>query len=272
MSGGNGGDLLFGGAGKDIMDGGGGFDTLYGGDDDDIMDGGKATDVLYGEGGNDKLTGSGELYGGAGDDTINGAGELYGGTGDDTINGSGLLEGGEGNDSLNGEGGGTLRGGEGDDVLSAFCELSSPENYSLEGGRGNDLLYGSYGSDTYLFDLGDGEDQIIGRRSGEESYRPNDTSDALIFGSGINREELDFVRSGTDLIISHSNGSDIITIEKQFHHSDFKIHQIGFENELFSIDSFLDSRLIVNGTPGDDSGIYGYEPISETFTLAAVMM
>lgn len=79
---GNGGDLLFGGSGDDVLIGGAGHDTLVGGDGNDILMGGSGNDTLVGGDGNDIL------FGGSGNDT------LIGGKGDN------ILAGGDGNDTF----------------------------------------------------------------------------------------------------------------------------------------------------------------------------
>ena len=114
------GDVIWGGLGDDYLFGGDGVDILYGNDDDDHIYGGNDQDYLYGGDGNDKLSGD------DGDDA------LYGEVGND------ILEGGEGNDYL--------FGGDGDDILFA--------------GSGQDILEGGEGSDIYIFNLGDGINEI----------------------------------------------------------------------------------------------------------------
>jgi|GEM_PF-3486263 len=75
---------------------------------------------------------------------------LNGSTGDDT------LSGGFGDDSLNGgDGNDTLDGGTGYDSLSG-----GTGNDTLIGGAGNDTLRGGTGDDTYVFNRGDGADEI----------------------------------------------------------------------------------------------------------------
>ncbi len=109
------------------------------------------------------------LEGGDGNDTLtdtSGNNSLKGGAGDDTINGSGTFEGGTGNDSL------------------------------------SDLDIGN--ADTYIFNAGDGQDTIT-----EWSYSPADGyssiySDTISFGAGITAAQIQFLRSGNDLIFKVS--------------------------------------------------------------------
>ncbi|MEO2219918.1 calcium-binding protein, partial [Chromobacterium vaccinii] len=122
---------------------------IHGLEGNDTLNGGYLADSLYGDAGQDLLNGNDgndSLYGGDGNDTLNGG------------NGNDLLEGGDGDDVLNGESGAdTLRGGVGNDKLTT--DWWSWGN-TFEGGAGNDTMDGSYAKDVYVFNLGDGQDQI----------------------------------------------------------------------------------------------------------------
>jgi Ca2+-binding RTX toxin-like protein len=167
----NGADTLDGGAGNDILIGDGGDDLLLAGDGDDKMDGGtgddtleagSGDDLLFGGAGNDKLDGSDGADRliddeGGNDVLIAGAGNdvLDAGAGDDT------LEGGEGDDILTGGAGSdTLRGGAGNDGLYGDNALEGPTSDVLDGGAGNDQMNGGGAADTYIVNLGDGQDTI----------------------------------------------------------------------------------------------------------------
>lgn len=172
ISGGSGEDLLFGGVGADTIEAGADNDTLYGdsglgyryeadggaisvrlliawseGNDlehfyDDKLYAGDGNDLIYGEQGADWL------YGDDGDDTLYGdrsnvhtGMQAFEGTSSDLseqFHGHDFLFGGAGTDYLYGEGG--------DDFLS--------------GGPGLDSLHGGAGDDTYVYNVGDGGDQI----------------------------------------------------------------------------------------------------------------
>lgn len=135
----DGNDLLRGGFGDDKMLGGDGRDYLVGRAGDDTLDGGAGRDLLAGGAGDDKLLGrEGRdlLHGGEGDDHLDGGAgrdQLSGEAGDD------LLRGGADRDYL--------RGGRGDDTL--------------DGGSGDDLLRGGEGADSFVFQLGAGQDRIL---------------------------------------------------------------------------------------------------------------
>ena len=125
FSGGNGNDILNGGAGADKLYGNDGNNWLEGLAGDDQLFGGNARDVLLGAEGRDRLYGNegvNWLDGGLGDD------ELYGGNVQDT------LLGGSGNDAIYSNGG--------DDILV--------------GGAGADKLYGTGGTDIIYGDDAEG--------------------------------------------------------------------------------------------------------------------
>ena len=95
-------------------------------------------DLMLGQAGNDILRGHG------------GQDVLYRGEGDDTISG------GDENDFLFGDGGNdTLQGGDGDDTIQGNEGVDR-----IFGGTGDDLLKGGAGNDIYLWNSGDGHDQI----------------------------------------------------------------------------------------------------------------
>lgn len=143
---GNGGDdIIAGGSGNDIIAGNSGFDTLKGESGDDVLYGGAGNDVLDGGLGNDILSG------GAGQDTasyVSASGWVRAVLSASWSNGGQAV--GDTYDSIEdltgGAGGDTLGGDEGDNVLT--------------GGQGNDALRGGAGDDSYVWNVGDGADNI----------------------------------------------------------------------------------------------------------------
>ncbi|MBK0415744.1 hypothetical protein JD974_15150, partial [Chromobacterium haemolyticum] len=224
------GDTLRGGNVNDWMLGNGGNDSLYGGLGNDLIEGGAGDDGLFGEDGNDTLRG------GIGNDLLNGG------------NGADLLEGGDGDDTLIGnstgywvEEGDTLRGGAGNDVLTT----SYPGwNNVLEGGSGNDTLTGSYARDTYLFNLGDGQDLIIDK--GDLSKpNSNDYRDELRFGADIKESDIQVLRSGNDMVFRHINGQDSVTVKDWFADQSNWIEQITFASGV----KWTAEQLMKQGVP-----------------------
>ena len=130
---------------------------------------------------------------------------LIGSAFNDTLNGndlSGSINGLAGNDVLNGNGG----------------------NDTLVGGRGNDTLAGGVGNDTLRFSLGDGAD--IARGTGVAEI-----SDVLRFTADISSADISFSRVGKNLVMSHTNGTDSVTVENWF-----AITPYGFQSVVFEAD------------------------------------
>ncbi|MEM7528960.1 MAG: Ig-like domain-containing protein [Pseudomonadota bacterium] len=144
---GEGDDTLLGNGGRDTLDGNGGNDLIIGGGDDDELDGGVGNDTVLGEDGVDVLRGgegSDSLEGGFGND------KMFGGSDDDTLLGE------EGNDALLGdEGNDLLIGGIGNDLL-----LGGAGNDTIRAGEGTDALLGGADADFFVFNPGDGTNQI----------------------------------------------------------------------------------------------------------------
>ena len=174
LFGGDGGDLLIGGAGEDVLLGGDGADVLWGGASrvdytelsDDYLDGGDGDDVLFGSGGQNFL------FGGAGSDTI------YTGPGED------FVDAGSGNDLISSLGGDTVFAGDGDDGFATFGTdavvahggagrdrlgggqaadrlYGGDDDDVLRGFEGADHLDGGTGNDRYRFAVGDGSDELV---------------------------------------------------------------------------------------------------------------
>ncbi|MEL7469586.1 MAG: hypothetical protein AAFN27_14110 [Pseudomonadota bacterium] len=81
--------------------------------------------------------------------------------GDDLDN---ILEGAGGRDKIfGGKGDDVVSGGAGRDILKG-----GKGNDTLIGGEGKDFMFGDKGNDTFEFDLGHGDDRILGFRSGED--------------------------------------------------------------------------------------------------------
>ncbi|MGJ7902539.1 calcium-binding protein, partial [Lysobacter sp. 1R34A] len=194
-----------GGTGNDLGIGGAGSDTISGGDGADVLVGYTGDDSLLAGNGNDKL------YGGAGNDN------LIGGAGND------VLDGGDGNDVLtDGSGTNILRGGAGDDTLRSDNYWASN---TFHGGVGNDRIDGYWGGDRYIFEIGDGHDVI--RDNGSYSFT-GDYADTLLFGDGIVASDITVVRVSSDLLLTHKNGVDSITVKDWFTSANLWLEKIKF--------------------------------------------
>ncbi len=213
---------------------------------------------IMGTAGNDVLTGLGSeslVFGLGGDDTLEGFGTLDGGEGNDRIDGTGVLHGGDGQDHLTGQGADRLEGGAGDDLLIAYDHVWEPRSSTLEGGQGNDTLYGSFGEDSYLFNLGDGRDLLIERRPDQAYSNVEASIDYLHFGDGIVASDLVFSRQGQDLLIEHANGEDAITVQNWFRGptAHFKLDVFSFADGSELSQAEIEARVVYKGTSAADN-------------------
>ncbi len=117
---------------------------------------------------------------------------------------------------------------------------------TFSGGKGMDWMWASAGSDVFLYDLGDGQDLITDMlhrwASKLNEYSPDDydwstgiqgldlwveeeehlsqllnNHDTLVFGAGINPEDITVERGDNNLKFSHINGQDRVTFENWFY-------------------------------------------------------
>lgn len=196
-------NTLTGNAGNDILDGGAGNDTLVGGAGDDTYYVDSASDVVTEAAGAGvdaviaTATYSIASYANVENLTL---------AGDAAINATGNTAANRitGNAAAN-----TLNAGAGDDIL--------------EGGAGNDILQGGQGSDTYVFGAGSGLDTII------ESSGPTGALDKIVMAAGVTSADMILRWKGNDLIVSHRNSADRITVQN-FKVAGGEIEEIRFSN------------------------------------------
>ncbi len=232
-------DLLFGMNLADTISGLEGNDTIHGYGDADTLSGNDGADSILGGAGDDFIEGnadSDKVFGDAGADTV------YGNDGDDFVSGgddNDVVYGGAGSDWVQGQSGAffststnsvdisyvtgvaqdTLYGGAGNDLL-----IGSYGNDRLEGGADNDSYIGLGGVDTYVYNIGDGDD-LIYDESLEESI--------LEFGVGITAADISFSRVSIAELVSNSlridvAGSGYIAMHNQFLNSVTGITTINF--------------------------------------------
>ena len=216
---------------------------------DDNITTGSFNDTLFGGNGSDNITsndGADSLRGGAGDDT------LKAGNGNDLVNGDNdndLIEGASGDDTLRGSAGNdTLKGGYGNDVYYGGNQDDLLEDYyfnnlqdsdTLDGGTGNDTLRGGGGNDTYHFNRGYGQDIISDYGTYKSAYQAPRTfdggsSDTLIFGNGITRNNLTWTFEAQDLVFSLTDSpSDRLTIQN-YSSGFYEIENILVEDNLLT--------------------------------------
>jgi VCBS repeat-containing protein len=155
---------------------------------------------------------------------------------DDTIYGNGgddMLLGRSGNDEL--------YGGIGNDTL-----YSHGGNDTLVGGVGNDYLSGSSGNDTYLFNKGDGIDQV------SEYYG----SDTILFNNTIKENNISFRVDNQDLKISYGE-TDEVSINKYFDTSTskYEIERVELANGNYLTNNDIDQLIQDINSYADNNGI-----------------
>ncbi|MGP0174859.1 calcium-binding protein, partial [Pseudomonas sp. NCHU5208] len=133
------------------------------------------------------------------------------------------------------------------------------------GGTGDDALYGSYFSDTYLFNLGDGVDTIYETNGGYTH------TDVLRFGEGIKASDIQAQRVGSDLVYAHVNGTDKVIIKDAFNgttstasvNSNVLIERLEFaDGSVLTWAQITQQGLLQLGTEGNDT-LIGHSGIDE---------
>ena len=172
FEGNDGNDSLVGREGNDTLSGGAGDDTLWGGADDDMLWGGSGADLIHGEAGVDTAS---YAFSSAAVTVDLLAGTAIGGDAQgDTLNHIENLIGSDHADSLTGDAGANR----------------------FEGGAGADTLSGGAGDDRYAYALGDGDDAIDNAETA-----PATADDRLLFGQGLDSDDLWFTQDGDDLLV-----------------------------------------------------------------------
>jgi Ca2+-binding RTX toxin-like protein len=115
-----------------------------------------------------------------------------------------------------------LTGGAGADSLYGASQYgggaASGDNDTLDGEAGNDYLVGGFGSDTYLFGAGGGQDVINNDSDSWNGYADPDANkrDVLQFKSGVLASAVSAGRSSDNLILKINGTTDQVTIQNYF--------------------------------------------------------
>ncbi|QOZ75368.1 hypothetical protein XH83_07890 [Bradyrhizobium sp. CCBAU 53351] len=136
-----------------------------------------------------------------------------------------------------------FRGTSGNDSLSASSSADT-----LFGDQGNDYLQGNDGSDTYIYRLGDGNDEIADRSGSVTDI------DTLKFAD-LNASDVTVGRSGNALRVTINATGAVITIDDQFYS---QTANWGIEKLLFANGDSWDLPTIwanawIRGTSGNDT-------------------
>lgn len=119
------------------------------------------------------------------------------------------------------------------------------EDNIIQGLAGNDQLYGDDGDDTYIFNLGDGQDTI-----GDYSTNTGN-SDSIEFGVGISASMVTMTRDQSNLYLSINGTTDKITVSGHFDMAEYQIEQVKFADGTLWNSTLINSVKFV-GTSGDD--------------------
>ncbi|ESP94194.1 RTX toxin related Ca2+-binding protein, partial [Pseudoalteromonas luteoviolacea 2ta16] len=157
-----------------------------------------------------------------------------------------------GNDYIEGVSGSDfLDGGDGNDTLIVGQTASSKyEQNTLVGGKGDDIIKGYWSSDTYIYNLGDGHDVIY-------EFGSNESSDQIILGKGISKDQVIAVRVGDDITLKilDITGSIVgsITLAGAFiDKSDIVDNVVFSDGAVLTAEEIFKSAQIQMGTEGKD--------------------
>jgi len=283
LNSGGGGDWLEGGSGADVLDAEAGDDVLAGGPGNDGLQGGAgsdfyvfnlgdAHDTLYDAGPNTVTFGAAidaaslSLWQTGSDLNIghfNGTDVLtvanWYANADPAVSGFEFADGSVWSSTFAGaEGAKTKRGTPGNDSIfggainETISGLGGNDQLfgnggadTLAGGAGDDTTSGGDGADTYRFELGDGRDVVMESGQG---------ADALLFGPGIAKADVQASRAGNDLVLAHLNGTDKVTIKDWFNDATKQVESITFvaTGQAFTPSELIDPFLLLSGTPAAD--------------------
>ncbi|WP_422365617.1 calcium-binding protein [Pelagibius sp.] len=166
----------------------------------------------------------------------------------------------------------TINGGEGNDSLYGWLGADS-----LTGGAGNDYLEGSWHADTYIYNLGDGDDTIYEYSSSTQYSRH--LGDKLVLGPGIAVGDIIVTRDAADwedVTISFQGAAGSILLNEQFGDNRFGVEEIvfadgtiwnqsqlahiGYAQAMTAGDDYIfgiQQNDTINGGEGNDS-LYGW--------------
>ena len=146
----------------------------------------------------------------------------------------------------------------GNDFIRGFASRAD----TFDGGAGDDTTTGFSGSDTYLFNNGDGNDLIV------DAALAADT-DRLVFGSGLTAADILFTRTAADLddiTIAFSGAAGSVKLDEQFVNSAGSgIEQIVFGDQQVWSEIDLKLAYITSLQTSGDDAIYGFEGTNDIF-------
>jgi Ca2+-binding RTX toxin-like protein len=141
---------------------------------------------------------------------------------------------------------------------------------TLEGGTGDDYMSGANGNDTYIINLGDGEDTIFD----DSDNLLSGQDDTIRFGAGIELTDLAFSRVGSsdDLLITIGSSGQTVTVEDQFgiilNWWSNRIETFEFDDNSFITWLDVMETLIAQSQGGNYNTVYGFST-PDTLTSSA---
>ncbi|WP_277345435.1 calcium-binding protein, partial [Pelagibius litoralis] len=136
----------------------------------------------------------------------------------------------------------------GDDDLFGYSS-----NDTLDGGLGDDYLEGRGGSDTYIYNSGDGRDWI-----NDANFSGNDV---IEFGPGILPSDIEVYRDGpgnNDVVLRFSGAGDELVLQQQFLGDHRGVEELRFaDGTVWTKDDLKQQYLDQTITDGDDA-VYGF--------------
>ncbi|MEZ9527130.1 tandem-95 repeat protein [Enterovibrio norvegicus] len=128
----------------------------------------------------------------------------------------------------------------------------------IDGKGGDDTLIGASGGDTYVFDVGYGNDVIVDTQArtwwNGRDGRERESDDRVLFGGLITRDIVSFSKNGDDLVITLSGYDDSLRIRNQFRDTVDGIEHFYFDDgSSLSIANVEELLQIAGGNRGDNT-------------------
>jgi Ca2+-binding RTX toxin-like protein len=148
---------------------------------------------------------------------------------------------------------------DGDDTIDGFADRDD----TIDAGEGDDDLNGDTGSDTYIYNSGDGDDVIFEMPGG-----PGEV-DRLVFGSGLTSANLIIERDETypeDAILSFDGHlGSVHLVSEFFGEFGYSIEEFVFgDGEVWTLADLREAYISTHTTSGTDL-IYGFDYVDDVF-------
>jgi len=142
----------------------------------------------------------------------------------------------------------------GDDNIRGYSEndtsgIGDNSQEILDGKLGNDTLEEGTGNDTYIFNLGYGQDTIQ-----EDQYIYDSNYDTVKFGAGLTINTMEIVRQDNDLVFKVKGSSDRLTIKNHFEYykESLAVEEFQFDHGAIIWTNQDIKQYLLQPTDGDD--------------------